>query len=436
MIFLLDIILAVNLWIAYRYFKNLMAPPLLMGGGMLAASLIATSYYNVWEMNTMLGKSVFLLGGGTFFFTICCMFLSSIFPSFKLNHPVKVDFNFIKLTRMVMFYLFSIIVALVGVMLKLYYMMMHFGTLGWAELIVAKRMDDWNGDNLFQIPFYVRQMGSYTNIVSYLTIWLLVIIFISKKNKRNILKILLIIHLVFALVDGMLSGSKAPIIGIIMLFASTYFFVFYARRGSFYLSKRFIVRVLVIFVVLASSFRGLSMIIGRNISERSNWDLLAEYCGAEIKNFDLYLHQNSKRDNSAIWGGNTFHSFYSEINLKFEKEKGEFQYVGNYILGNVYTQFRSFHEDFGTVGVFIMCFFIAFVSMFFYSRSTYVFIEPTKINIYLFIYISMATSIFMSFFSSRFTESICRIGWVRSSIYLMVLVWFIKHYLIKPYVKK
>lgn len=357
MLFLLDIILIINIWIAYRYFSCLMAPPVLMGGGMLAASLMATSYYNEWEMDTMLGESVCLLGGGTFFFTICCILFSYVFCISRLNRSAKVELDFLKQARMETFYVFSIIVALVGVVLKLYYMVAQFGALGWAELIVAKRMDDWNGDDLLQIPFYVRQMGSYTSIVAYLTVWLLVIMSISEKKNRRILRILLIVHLMFTFVDGMLSGSKAPILGIIMLFAVSFFFVFYAKRGNFNLSRKFFVRGLVVLVVLASLFRGLSMVIGRNVSERSNWDLLAEYCGAEIKNFDLYLQQNSKRRNSAIWGENTFHSFYSEINPNFERENGEFQYVGDYILGNVYTQFRPFHEDFGIVGIFTMCFF-------------------------------------------------------------------------------
>ena len=89
--------------------------------------------------------------------------------------------------------------ALVGVVAKtFYYMVAQFGALGWAELIVAKRMDDWNGDDLLQIPFYVRQMGSYTSIVAYLTVWLLVIMSISEKKKnRRILRILLIVHLMF-----------------------------------------------------------------------------------------------------------------------------------------------------------------------------------------------------------------------------------------------
>ena len=103
-----------------------------------------------------------------------------VFP--RLNRSAKVELDFLKQARMETFYVFSIIVALVGVVLKLYYMVAQFGALGWAELIVAKRMDDWNGDDLLQIPFYVRQMGSYTSIVAYLTVWLLVIMSISEKK--------------------------------------------------------------------------------------------------------------------------------------------------------------------------------------------------------------------------------------------------------------
>lgn len=67
MLFLLDILLSINLWIAYKYFKNLASPPILMGAGMLAASLMATSYYTEWRMDKMLPISVVILGGGTLF---------------------------------------------------------------------------------------------------------------------------------------------------------------------------------------------------------------------------------------------------------------------------------------------------------------------------------------------------------------------------------
>ena len=83
MLFLLDILLSINLWIAYKYFKNLASPPILMGAGMLAASLMATSYYTEWRMDKMLPISVVILGGGTLFFTFCCMILC------RPNKPVK-----------------------------------------------------------------------------------------------------------------------------------------------------------------------------------------------------------------------------------------------------------------------------------------------------------------------------------------------------------
>lgn len=43
----------------------------------------------------------------------------------------------------------------------------------------------------------------------------------------------------------------------------------------------------------------------------------------------------------------------------------------------------------------------------------------------------MAMSIFMAFFSSKFTESIMRLGWLRSVIYLLIMVWFLKKYVLR-----
>lgn len=192
------------------------------------------------------------------------------------------------------------------------------------------------------------------------------------------------------------------------------------------------IRFAIIMILLAVSFRGLSLLIGRNVDERTNIDLLAEYCGAQIKNFDIYIQENPQKVKTRVWGENTFFNFYSELYPeKFEKEPDTFQFINNHSLGNVYTLFKPYHQDFGNLGVFTISFFIAFVSMFFYAKSTYSLKNPAKINAYLIIYSTMAMSIFMGFFSSRFTESICRPGWFRTVIYILILVWIVNHFLIK-----
>lgn len=185
----------------------------------------------------------------------------------------------------------------------------------------------------------------------------------------------------------------------------------------------------IVFVMLALSFRGLNLLIGRSVEERTNMDLLAEYCGAEIKNFDIYMH-NSGVNYTQKWGENTFYSLYKELDSNYDGTGGTFQYIGKHSLGNVYTQYQSFYQDWGMMGVFSMNLIIALISMFFYIRAKKSIASPFLLDVNLFIYTSMAMSLFMAFFSSKFTESIMRLGWLRTVVYLCVMVWFLKKFVL------
>lgn len=428
MLFLLDILLSINLWIAYKYFKNLASPPILMGAGMLAASLMATSYYTEWRMDKMLPISVVILGGGTLFFTFCCMILCRSNKPVKhkrINEEIKFPIQKIRI-----FILLSIAIGFLGILLKIYYLKQAFGSLSFSELIIARRMDEWNGTNDFNLPSFVRQFGSYTTVVSNFTIWLLALMFSYQTKGLQQIKKILLIHISVIFIDGMLSGSKAPILNMFMQFGIFFLFDYYALKGNYQISRKVYVRLLLILFILAFSFRGLSLLIGRDVENRTNSDLLAEYCGAEIKNFDIFMHA-SNISYSQRWGEHTFYSFYKEVDPNFSIQPGEFQYVGNNSLGNVYTQYRPFYEDWGMQGIFVMNFILALISMFFYKKSEDVIKSPFILNVNLLIYTSMAMSIFMAFFSSKFTESIMRLGWLRSVIYLLIMVWFLKKYVLR-----
>lgn len=399
-----------------------------MGAGMLAASLMATSYYTEWEMDKMLPISVFILGGGTLFFTFCCILYSRISKPIKYQRTNgEIKFPIQKIRG---FILVSIVIGCLGILLKIYYLKKTFGSLGISELIIARRMDEWNGTNDFYLPSFVRQFGSYTTIVSNFTIWLIALMLNYKNEGLQLIKKILLIHIFIIFIDGMLSGSKAPILNMFMQFGIFFLFDYYALKGNFHISRKVYVRLLVILCILALSFRGLSLLIGRDVENRTNSDLLAEYCGAEIKNFDTFMHK-SGISYSHRWGEHTFYSLYDEIDPNFSIQPGEFQYVGNYSLGNVYTQYRPFYEDWGMPGVFLMNFVIAIISMFFYEKSKEAIRSPFVLNANLLIYTSMAMSIFMAFFSSKFTESIIRLGWLRSVIYILIMVWFLKKYVLR-----
>lgn len=427
MIFILDFILAFNLWVAYTYYKNIVAPPVLMGSGMLAASLMATSYYQEWHMQNFLDSSVIILGGGTLFFTFCCIVFSKFFPEKRVVKPQRISMIIIREDRLVLFYCFAVIISLLFSVLTFRYYQTTFGLLDFSSLIVARRMDAWNNEFILKIPSYVRQMGTFTTIVTYLTIWIICHNRFSKVKIGGGLSFLLYSHLGFAILGAILSGSKAPVIDIFVKFVVIYMFYHYINSGSMVIKRKTLLKLFLILVVFALSFRGFSLLIGRNVANRTNSDLFAEYCGAEIKNFDVYNHSHSGLHRKTLWGENTFSSFYSEIYPNRLRQTGEFQAVGNYTLGNVYTQFKPFFQDFGYIGVFVMCGLIAFFSMYFYRRACNVFSRPNMINIYIFIYTSFSFTLFMSFFSSRFTEFVCTLGWLRTCLYFYLLTLFFKY---------
>ena len=77
-----------------------------------------------------------------------------------------------------------------------------------------------------------------------------------------------------------------------------------------------------------------------------------------------------------------------------------------------------------------MNFIIAFISMFFYQKAMKSLLYPTNINIYLLIYASMAINLFMSFFSSKFTENVFSIGGWKTFLSMEIFTWFAKKYLL------
>lgn len=428
MIFVLDILLAINLWISYKFFKNLFAPPILMGSGLLAASLIATSYYESWEMASMRFLSVFIIGGGTLFFTFCCIFISRFYKPTKFKDITSLSL-FFSYSRLRLFLIISLAIGIVGLLLKLYYMRLSFGNLAVGELIRYTRLTkgDYVEEDLY-MPSYVRQMSTYTTIVSNFMIWLLAMM-LSRINtyKLTALKGLLVANIIVVFLGTLLTGAKGHVLNVVVQFALFYLYFYYSFHRSYQISPKLLLKMCIILILLATTFRGLNEIVGGNVEGRRNSDMLAMYCGAEIKNLDIIVNRDTRHSNK--WGEKTFANFYREVEHDTNKNPGEFFTVGNFDLGNVYTQYGYVYMDWGIKGVFLINIIIAIISMYFYNKSKISITNPTCINPYIFLYVIVAYSIFQTFFSSKFTEVVMTFGFLRTMIYIFVMCWFLKKFI-------
>ena len=135
------------------------------------------------------------------------------------------------------------------------------------------------------------------------------------------------------------------------------------------LKKTVWIKILILFVFFVIGFKSVSTFIGRQTDDTNNTSMLAEYCGAEIKNFDIYMHGYDGNTRSKRFGEYTFMNYYKETIPGFQKDNGQFQSIGKFDLGNVYTQYFQFHMDFGMIGVFALSSLLSILSMFIYNLS-------------------------------------------------------------------
>lgn len=421
-----------NLFLAFKIFRNMIAPPVLVGAGMCGAAVIASFYSIGWGLNRMLPESILILGGGPLLFTILCFVLLHIGKGFSFpvasKKLVSEEFNLYKLTKFYVFIDFFVAFLIVA---KFLYMRSLFGGLPLAELIYATRIDVWAGDNLLQYPKFITYGVTFSLLTSFFTYYLLAALIVGKESvKYKRLYYLLWGHVVLLVLNGFSGGDKGsglePIIRLVLMFLV----VFYSYRSSFRLDTKIYVKILLVFLIIASLFKGLSEVLGRETDNYSNnTDMLAEYMGAEIKNFDIYMNHKDGNAKSKGVGEKTFYGLLQELNPKREVSNGAFQSYKDYNLGNVYTQYYYWHADFGLVGIVVLTILVAIISMFFYKKGVlYTISKQHSLTPSLCIYLSMAFPLFMTFFSSKFTEAVVRLNFLKLALYIFIFVYVFNRY--------
>lgn len=400
-------------------FRYVIAPPILMGSGMFMASFIATIYYNEWRMDELLLESVLIIGGGTLFFTIACYIFLREKPSIVSEKTFILETCDDNRVALFLYVLISLGI-IVSLMKLIAYASFFGGGLGFSELIASAREDFLTGGKNFEFPFYLRWMSNFVSLSSCITTWILCVYLFANEKNIFIIKIS-VLQLFLLIIDGLVSGAKGGAFDTMARLGVVYIFFLYAKTGTYYLSRSTIKKAIIAFVLVLLSFKGMNLIMGREVDSLKPADLFAAYVGAEIKNFDIYLHGEDGNDDNMFYGQQTFLTYYTKkYPQEMKYEDGNFLFIDDVFLGNVYTQYYHYHKDFGTLGVFIMLAIIAFTSMFMYNKALETLNNPLEMNCWLLIYSMTAFHLFMSFFSARYTIGLFHWGFVTN----MIFIWF------------
>lgn len=250
------------------------------------------------------------------------------------------------------------------------------------------------------------------------------LLFSIKNKKRNLFDLCYLIPGIIYCFQCNLRGGRYTVIAFILGLLFIIYFLFQQSSGwIFKLKIRHYILIIIGTFVVIYAFWAVKSFVGR--SDDSDFvDYIARYLGGSIKLLDLYL-QNPPSDSM-----NTFADLYKSLEkigfsgLQYTTYH-EFRFSETGVLiGNVYTSFRNYYNDFGMLGVVILSFLKSVVlsTIYCYLRSK----KTYKSSFLIIFYMSLIYTIFFDFFVDYFYARLS-IGYIIEVIIMCCIYYLIIH---------
>lgn len=433
MVYLLLIILLVlfiNSFFMYK--KTIISPAFIFSFGFVFQAIWAVVYAKKWELGLHANTFLVISIGVTEF----------VLFGYGIHHLVKyikrrleekngnINENNIKLIKInmgleIIYLIFMIFV----IIFYLYNIVNCVG--GNYESISAIMQSISKYDNLLKfsnedvgLPFIITNLRELVIASGYWFIYVVINNFLCNK-KINIIELLIIC---VSLIAAMMDGSRT--VALMMITSSIVIFVILKEKiknTNNIISWKLIRNMLILGVLSIIVFLGSAKLWGRGVDNGDTFSYLSIYCGAEVKNLDLFLQESNYEKNTEIWGSQTFYSFIQTLGKKigfsnFEDYKLDlpFREVNGINLGNVYTTFYPYIYDFGYVGEFILVLIMTVISQLIYESAKASKFKKSP-NLSILIYINIFNCLMLSFFSNKFYENIFSMKMIKHIVFCIVL---------------
>lgn len=423
MIYVLLMSLCVLLYIAWIIYKDIFSPAFVFGTSFVFSTVWAVIYKERWELD--LGLNTFVvISGGVFLFLVSSYFTHILLKSKKKMRinisPPRIYIERWKLYVFIAFEMFSIFITFI----KMKNVMKGYGGSNLSEMIFLYRSLSMNGRLAERLPGYIVLCRTLVTSGGYWFTYIVASELIIAKKIPCLESVVVLL----AMISSVSLGGRNGLVNILLAFVVCLYFVA-VRNNKFKLNIKFkyiLVGIVFVFVFMIV-FQNFGSALGRTTNTSTTiMDYLAKYCGAEIKNLDIFLNNTSKdllsHNNQTFiymvhWiGGKLGENTDYVLDLPYNK-------INGFNLGNVYTTFYPFIYDYGYLGVVVLTPVMGVLSQIsyefakrYYSKSTSVF----SIVLYAYIF----NSLLFSFFSNKFFEQQFTAGFFRSVIFWVLFYIF------------
>lgn len=200
----------------------------------------------------------------------------------------------------------------------------------------------------------VAQLYQFISVIGLLFVYVAISQFVSKKK----ISINYIIPIIIYAVSILVSGNRLSLLRMVFFAMVVYFVLWHRSKGwKKPVNLKIVLYLAVIIVIVLAAFVGLRTVVGKTgrTVEVDPLYYISEYAGGSIQLFDLFIR--SPGFPSDIFGYRTsyyINNFVGRITNNPALDylfAYEFRRSNGINIGNVYTGFRAFYEDFGYLGM-------------------------------------------------------------------------------------
>lgn len=425
MIELLVIITGICLYASYKHFKSIMAPPVLFCLGFFLCGLSALNYKNEWDLDKLGINTFLVITSGIIAFVIICFLADRRKKQInKKNDDTELS---LKTYQLILYLAFLIIYYF------LYYRAVQnvTGETDFGDAVKtldhANKFDETND---MYLPKYITRLGHIVRSMSYIIPYFAASMFILQKNSKRKDKILYLLILTITIIGPIVSGGRGGAIK--YLLATTFaFYIAYKEKVGWRSSipKKMVIYIIVGGCLLTYFWSAIGTLLGRGDIKDKDYNIqyyTAIYCGAQIKNLDIYLNETQQK-HSKTFGYNTFiavHRYFNTTGTKYRMLLDlPFQSHGIYPLGNVYTCFYQYIYDFGYWGLILTLFFAYFVTKLWKKTIS---ARGSDKYFYIAMFGLFVYPLLFSFFSNEFYQTFASPAFVWNIILWKIELYFIK----------
>ena len=416
LIVLLIAVFVMTVWALVTHEGEIFAPSVLMCIGFFISVVAAMMNAAQWDLPDIRWITVAVIAGGVFIFVFVDMLVHMTAKSFmlkRLGHSWRgldsEEAREIQIRRIDCSRVMIILLSLMIIVIAFFYVRFVFVIVrasdrsadNWRELMSQFRLLHSYRQSDMRMPFVIEQSHQMVNILGYVVVYLFIYDYVFQNHTNMGLLILAFL----ITMDSFLSASRMTMLQYLLGVIVTYDFFMYWKCGSGIKCKlSLLIKLMLAFLAGCIAFSALRYFAGR-MNDSDTVSYIAFYLGQSIHNLNLFLQDT--RTEPQLWGKETFSALHHIVYYLtgdqqfYYMDHKEFRFLQGINMGNVYTVFRSFINDFGYPGMIVLTIICSLTCNMAYHSIRSIIWKRKRIGYYLSIlyYMLFISGIFFAFFA-------------------------------------